>query len=370
MFDSILPAIYFSGGLFSLFFAVLLFGRSKPNRRSNRFLACFILVLGILLFDQRSLLTGGYHDLTFLIGLAWPSTSLMMPLLYLYAFSLAFKQKLKWYQYGHFLLFLFYFSLMIPFYLEPSTQKLATIYGEKPYGFYLWQIPFISLFQSAQLIFYSLLSIRLIRRHDKKLEETLSEISSINLGWIKKLFLGFLIALLTSTFSGMSEQAFNISQMIMYLFMIGLMLYLGFNALQEKRPSVAITEVAQQQSPKYDSSKLDSSTADKIKSHLEKIMDEHAPWKQADINLEQLAQIAGVKSHHLSQVLNTGFQQNFYEFINQYRIEEFCRQSLLQPALSTTELIYEIGFNSRPAFYRAFRRINGVTPTEWRKSLK
>jgi len=367
--ESILVSVYFAGAIFALFFASLLVRREKPDRRSNRFLAAFISIIGILLLDQRGLLTDGYAEINFLIGLAWPLTALLMPLLYLYAYTLAFKNKLKWYQYSHFVICVMYFILLLPFYFSSPDNKMAIIYGDLPYGYKLWQVPFVSMFMSGQMIFYTYFTVRLIRRHNKKLEDSLSNTSGINLNWIKSLFAGFLLTLLVSTFSGLGPEAFDRSQMIMHLLFIALTIFLAFKALQQQSVEGNFDPLNEDSQPQYHTSKLDSDTAIALKSQLEKVMAEQFLWKQENLKLDDLARAAGIKNHNLSQILNTCFKQNFYEFINSYRIKEYCEQIKQNPKLSTTELVFRIGFNSRTAFYRAFRRLNGMTPSEWRKSL-
>ncbi len=363
--DSILASLYFSGGSFALLFTALLMKRAYPDRRSNRFLAGFIAILGITLFDQYGLITGDYVNLSLLVGLAWPFTALLMPVLYLYAYTLTTRIPLRGYQYGHFALFVLYVIVLVPFYASPSANKLTIIYGDLPYGYQLWQVPFLSMFMSVQTIVYTILSFRIIRKHNQQLELSLSDTSGINLNWIKTLFLGFLLALLVSTFSSLGPDAFDTSQMVMHLIFTGLLFYLGYRALKQHSSEEPIAIA-----PKYETSKLDEGISDAIAEHLKKVMSEQKPWQKDNLKLEDLALLGGVKSHLLSQVLSTRCNQNFYEFVNSYRINDYCLQIEKDSTLSTTDLVFRVGFNSRTAFYRAFRRLKRMTPTEWRKSLE
>ena len=75
----------------------------------------------------------------------------------------------------------------------------------------------------------------------------------------------------------------------------------------------------------------------------------------------------GLPSRHLSQIINGCLGQNFLDFVNTYRIEE-ARHHLEDPAsqLSVLAIAMEVGFNSKSAFYNAFKRHVRQTPTSYR----
>lgn len=365
----ILTSIYLAGAFFAFFFAAVLFSRDRPGRRSNAYLAAFICVLGIMFLDTRALNSGGYQSVPFLIGLSWPLTALMMPFLFLYARFLIFHSRLHWYEYAHFAIWLLYEVLLWPFYLSPAEEKLAAVYGNLPYGYVLWQVPFVSRIMTVQMIVYTIMGLVLINRYNKALEISLSDVSYIDLGWLKILFLGFFIAVNISPLGGLGPEAFRISQMTMYLMFIGLLVFLAFRALRQKSLDTEADRVCHNTGPSYETSKLDADTARALKEQLEKIVWEQKLWQQDSLKLGELAKLTGIKSHNLSQIFNTCYKQNFYEFINGYRIREYCECMSQGAGLSTTQVSYDVGFNSRTAFYRAFKRVNGTTPSEWQKSL-
>jgi AraC-like DNA-binding protein len=76
--------------------------------------------------------------------------------------------------------------------------------------------------------------------------------------------------------------------------------------------------------------------------------------------------------HRLSQVINESFHQNFYDFINTYRIEE-SKIRLINPESDKYKIIsiaYDSGFSSKSSFYNAFRKNTGITPGEYLKKMK
>ena len=68
-------------------------------------------------------------------------------------------------------------------------------------------------------------------------------------------------------------------------------------------------------------------------------------------------------------MLNEHIGKNFYEFVNEYRIET-AKTNLLDSKMAhyTIEAIaYESGFNSKSSFNLLFKKQVGYTPGKWRK---
>ena len=76
-----------------------------------------------------------------------------------------------------------------------------------------------------------------------------------------------------------------------------------------------------------------------------------------------------VHPNTLSQVINSVEQKNFYDFINSLRIEEF-KERVAKPEnqkYTLLSLALECGFNSKSAFYNAFKKFTNSTPSEFKK---
>ncbi|HEX7762099.1 MAG TPA: AraC family transcriptional regulator [Cellvibrio sp.] len=102
---------------------------------------------------------------------------------------------------------------------------------------------------------------------------------------------------------------------------------------------------------------------------IEKAMNEDKRYLESNINLERFAEQIGLKPRDISAILKMHYQSNFFEFINRYRVEE-AKRLLLSPDFkneTVLEIIYKSGFNSPSAFHRFFKRMVGVTPTEFRQ---
>ena len=98
-------------------------------------------------------------------------------------------------------------------------------------------------------------------------------------------------------------------------------------------------------------------------------MVEKKPYLNPDLNLPELAGELNIPSHYLSQVINKNIGQNFFDFINRYRIEE-VKSKIMDPnyhKYSVLGIAFEAGFNSKSAFNRVFKNSTGQTPTQFKK---
>ncbi len=90
---------------------------------------------------------------------------------------------------------------------------------------------------------------------------------------------------------------------------------------------------------------------------------------EGQINLERFAEHVSIRPRELSHILNTVYKVNFFEFINNHRVEE-AKRLLSSPDESNDSMLnilYRAGFNSQSAFHRFFKRITGLTPSEYKK---
>ena len=77
-------------------------------------------------------------------------------------------------------------------------------------------------------------------------------------------------------------------------------------------------------------------------------------------------------THQVSQVINGQLNQNFFSFVNNYRIQ-LAKDMMASPEtcnMPIVELAIEVGFKSKSSFYDAFRKATDMTPTQFKKSLE
>lgn len=89
-----------------------------------------------------------------------------------------------------------------------------------------------------------------------------------------------------------------------------------------------------------------------------------------DLKLNTIAESLDKSIHHVSQAINQSSGMGFPDYINSFRID-LAKEKLLEPKLDTIYAIsLDVGFNSKAAFYTAFKKFTSQTPTEFKKANK
>lgn len=104
-----------------------------------------------------------------------------------------------------------------------------------------------------------------------------------------------------------------------------------------------------------------------VRAQVEEYMVSNKPYTNPKLSLNELAGKLKLPPHTLSRVINDGFEKNFFDFINSYRIDEF-KKRVDNPKFKNYTLLsiaYEVGFNSKTAFNRSFKKITGQTPRDY-----
>ena len=98
-------------------------------------------------------------------------------------------------------------------------------------------------------------------------------------------------------------------------------------------------------------------------------MNEKKPYLKNELRLNDLAELLPISPHHLSQFLNEYNKTSFFDFINEYRVQEAKRIIQETPEFTLLQVGYEAGFNNKTSFVNAFKRFAGQTPSIYRKSI-
>jgi len=124
---------------------------------------------------------------------------------------------------------------------------------------------------------------------------------------------------------------------------------------------------------KYKKSLLNRASIERYKTQLNTLMKEEKPYLDSQLTLRALATMVEIPPNHLSQLLSEGFDKNFSEFINSYRLENF-KSKVADPSfqhLTILGLAYESGFNSKTVFNTFFKKMTGKTPKAyWKEVVK
>ena len=139
--------------------------------------------------------------------------------------------------------------------------------------------------------------------------------------------------------------------------------------LQDKETPAATADDADNE-VKYKSSHLTDEDKEQLLSRIQQVMENSDEIFSPDFSLERLAMLSGSRYKYVSQVINEYYEQNFNNFLNSFRIKEACKRmrDLDNYGNYTIEAISEsVGFKSRSTFVTSFKRITGLTPSQYQR---
>jgi AraC-like DNA-binding protein len=368
-----MPDILFVIVIFQLLFtSAFLFANRRGKAVSNGLLGIFFLVIGLNLLDNLLLIKGVYagHEG---FGL-WSIWLLLLfgPLLYLYTQSVLYKDFRFTVRKGwHFLPFVVLFLLTEIYWqtLGPAERraKLSQIIARRAPAYEQWDSVLIFI----QFFLYMIASFRLVGRFRKAAAETFSDYRRTDVGWLFNTLLFFTMTMaLAAVNSLIGLTPLAAYWWPVFLVVIGLIwVYINVVLLKALRDSelFGVLEEDIKVSPKEEKWADWKGVLGQVEAH----MINQRPWLDPDLTLEQLASQVKLRPKLLSQAINEGLGKNFFEFINQYRIEE-AKRLLTDPAdkkITVLEVLYQVGFNSKSSFNTVFKKQTGLTPSEFKKKM-
>ena len=164
----------------------------------------------------------------------------------------------------------------------------------------------------------------------------------------------------------MKSGFFYHSQLVVMSLMV---LYVGYTANVQPKVFGGLFSLPNQFLLKYKKSGLTQSLSRELKEKLIHLFDEAKIYKENTINLELLAAQLDTTRHNASQVINEHFNMGFHELVNKYRIEEAKKilHNDEQKNLNIIDIAYEVGYNNKVTFNKAFKKDTQLTPSQYQR---
>lgn len=363
--------LFFYVALIGFFFTIVINFSKKAEGFSKLFIAGFVAVhslfiLEFVLYISNLRLNKFPH--TFLMA---SSTALLYgPLLYFYFKCTTYNYKLKTLDILHFIPNVALVIYLLPFYFLPVNDKIAIMLGlDASYKINKYVIFFskvVSLVIYAFLIrriYFSIKKSKLVRiNKDLSVDKWMKTIYYIHVAYIACYVMYGLpksgVLKLSNDFIGYAQVA-AMSVMVIY---IAYMAYIQPNVFNKEFNAVKDLLKA-----KYKKSALTNSLSCELKESLIKLLNEDKIYKQSNISLELLSNKLNTTRHNTSQIINEHFDMNFFELINKFRIKEAINilEKDIQGGLKIIDVAYEVGYNNKVTFNKAFKKETMQTPSEF-----
>lgn len=347
------------------------------NKKANMFFAAFLFFLCSNFF---AFLFFKYHvkilsPIFAIISL--PGISLIGVFIYFY--SLSITGLLEKFRPGHIKHFIIYFLSLVFLLVKTHNLNGDATYEVKRAIFYMMSIGL------SVSILYVVYTMHVLHRYYHKIENYYSDLEWMNLRWLGRIIplsflllciwcVGFWLAYLGFFPKSHMVICLNIVMLILIIFVTA---YKVINQPEIFRQNVEmvreIEDTDDSADPvKYARQSIDDKMQDEYLEKLNTFMEEQKPYLSENITIKDLAWELDIPSHHLSIVINNRLNKNFYTFINEYRIKE-SQQILKDPENSDASILsiaFKSGFNSKSTFNTTFKKITGLTPTEYRESMQ
>lgn len=361
---NLLP-VFLYGGIVQGIFTVLLLNTGAKKGRANFFLSILILALS---FNIAHLLFAGAvidHMSARVYSLGDPTFLLIPPLLWFYVLELTGKRVYgSWKLVFHFFPFLLVVACSLTFNSMGSPDFTQFLTSHHKFISIIFRLTVV-----AQYATYQVMVHRRWIAYQRLMQQEVSNTENVDISWVRFLMGVFLIINLFFLFSLIAlihQDGIRLGMAGGLIFSVAVFA-LGYKGLLQK-------EIFKQEPDKIPEGKTvqplytaDQALIDQLLKHME----EKKPYLDPELTLSSLAKEISVSRSQLSVLINEGIGDNFYDFVNKYRVEQ-VKKLMVDPAVknySMLGLALEAGFKSKSTFNLIFKRFTGLTPTEYRRNL-
>ena len=151
---------------------------------------------------------------------------------------------------------------------------------------------------------------------------------------------------------------------VLTLLILALLSYLIIYRWRKRKPEAdALTEEDIEEP-------LPNAKREELMSRLTELLEKEKLYLDSDLNMSDVANRLGVHRNDVSMVVNSSKGISFSQLVNGYRVEYAKQQLLLDPTMKMANVAISSGFSSDTSFYRTFKAITGMTPSEWLSQQK
>jgi len=397
--------VCFTSGASILLSFLLFFHPLQQNVKANRWLGLFVFIMGCAFISTYLLITGRSISAGLFFKALTGVQFLLAPSLYMS--TLYFVKPGKVFTAAdlvHFIPFVVY-SIAEIWWMprQESISTLPLLHINENVSFLVRDIlPFLSLF-------YLIRSYRVLLKHRSNLKLISANLSEVDLGWLVQFLFILLLTIIIWINDALFELPFlteatpfvytgcifflayfSIKQRAIFAFReqdMKEILYvldqsnhesdaIGTEATAELQthPTFAAADEQGQVTEKEQRviKRLTAEQLERLSARLISLMETDRLFLDNDLNLPMVAERLGIGIHETSFLINQTTNSNFYNFINKYRVNEAKKLlgSAKMEQLNMLGIAFASGFNSKTTFNTTFKKMVGVSPSEYLKNLK
>ena len=376
----LLPAFYFGLFLVGLLIGLALILRNRHSLAYTYF-GFYNLITAWGFFVSFMLVSGLIMQFPSFFRTAAPLHYLWGPLCYLFVRNLLSSNN-RFYKTDilHFLPFMLHFVELLPFYLTAREYKIQVLSGMfssgDRFGIYegLLTSYWHSILKFSQMLIYNILQWRILYLFNRTQNKLFKENNKLIINWVMFINITGTVMILSAQLHRimMSRPAlFGISlpDILFYMYYLGIWYYMLVKT--ELLSGIKLYHVvpAHEGFAIHDSGTLISRRArgyEELIIKMETQMQAHQPFLEEKFNIALLSKQVNSPEYKISKAIKFKFGLHFPEYVNRYRIDYIEYNFSKNPEwkkYTIDGMALSAGFNSRNAFYAAFKKIKGITPT-------
>jgi AraC-like DNA-binding protein len=390
---------FISGSSFLLSF-LLFFHPLQENEKANRWLGFSVFIMGCAFMGSYLTITGTTISNNILFKSLSSSQFLLAPCFYMSILYFVNPAKVfRKRDWLHFLPFIIYATAEMFWDYEKGSISTCPFFKiNNEFSLKIRDIlPFLALF-------YVIKSYLILVKHKKNLKLISSDINQISLDWLVQ----FLFILSITIFIWFNDALFGLpflTEATNFIYSIAVF-FLAYFSIKQKaifafkeKDIKEISELIENENHKTEVNTLSEivevanvnetpkegleAVKEKLKrlsteqvanlsNQLSSLMDNDKLFLDNDLNLPTVAEKLGISIHEASFLINETTKDNFYNFINKYRVDEAKRllASSKMEELNILGIAFASGFNSKTTFNTTFKRVVGISPSQYSKEQK
>lgn len=359
--------IFLYVALIGFFFTVVINFTKKSDFYSKLFISGFVGVHSFFILEFVLYISNIQYRFPHSYLMASIVALLYGPLLYFYFKSVTTNFKFSAVDTLHFLPTIILIAFLLPMYLLPGDEKIRIMleinndYESNRY------IIFISKVISLAIYAFFIGKLQYSYKNNKDANQPKNK-------WNKTIYYIHVIYLVSYIIyglpvSGLLQEFPYFINYIQVSIMCVMVMYLAYMASVQpevfKNENVILKELI-----KYQKSGLTNAFSQELKENLVKLLVEEKIFKQNNLNLEELSQKLNTTRHNTSQIINEHFKMNFFELINKFRVNEAIKilEGDVYGSLNIIDIAYDVGYNNKVTFNKAFKKETKLTPSEYIQS--
>ncbi|SFB66347.1 AraC-type DNA-binding protein [Flagellimonas taeanensis] len=362
--------IYFFVGIIGFYVMFVLLINKKIDEQARNLIAFFVFIHSLFILNICINNTNYVFQFphTYLMS-AW-SAFLYGPLLYLYFRRVSQSKDFSLKDLWHFLpTLILVIYLLIEVYSLSGTQKvslmLERLQGGLNPGDSAKLLPLVTLKAISLAVYAYFVHLTISKSNGELTKRTRiwqRNIYRIHVGYVVAYILfGILIIM------GKNSGFFYHAPIVMMSLMV---LYVGYAANVQPDVFSGLYAYTNQLFPKYVKSGLTDSLSMELKEVLHDLFHNQKLYLRNDISLDMVAEKLDTTRHNASQLINEHFEMNFHEFVNTFRIKEAKKLLEEQNELNIIDIAYEVGFNNKVSFNKAFKKDTDLTPSQYLNNIR